>query len=904
MRIIQKKISLEEFVSRLPSVVPSYKDNLEELYYFDDESIKDREYLYTSDYGMVPVNLSISGFDDYNFKLVGFNDECETDGRVYSFHSISNLYHFFKEYYNLLNGGHCNMVYSSATEYYEYESVNTTYSHQMPYGNDINTYIEMDDKFSFHGGKTSFVEVEGVVVEAKDEGFYKWICENLIPTYEIPRNYRDHWNRDRLYYPDVIKWIAWFKERDEIYSSITYAECVEQKDCCDCKEYFERGGKDICDSMVEWYNGIQGRITELNSYVEENIECLKPTFVQSLSLYTSLESIGEFSILSDEYELGKDYRVADGYASANTKSGTTVVKDDKSLILSGDSGFCFDRKLMEKVFKEEDWGSYTELYKSENAGEFSANTEFYAYSNDNVMIVGMTEEEVSDQFKDVYPITFVDAIVIDGNIYEINVAESGETTYGKCYIVYRDKLLRTPYTNVNGKTYYAELEMNGEEPYYYFTIFKKGLEYGRERGNNLVNYIDYNGATYIVSESGLTIDDSEYMRINGYAYDNNGVPYYISRNGTVYYTNNFLTPPTSAIVNGDVLDVVWDYEPTIYHAYEVIGTTASKITDLMSRNLLVDDIGNEIEALYDMGVRYNYQPNENEVLEPIYQVGNVSSIVPYVNTNTDQNNIEGTINYFVGDIITKMVFYYKTSDGLVGESTKVVCEINGDGDVLINGVIASGYTSLSAITKSTSGKTSGVTYDEDIYCDITYYKGATLYRKEGKRFTIAYGNVSGYSYGVEYKECVNFVKENAEYYLKMKNSDSIPMFRNDVGNHSVSYPVCIYKLKQHLTTIDSSLYGTRYDVALADFKSEINLRNASGETYSVYSSDLTPKEEVYPIFMEEYRIGTTSKQNIDSDIYIDRGINSAFEKHIKIGEITSLEALEQYGLNYFKIMEN
>ena len=47
-----------------------------------------------------------------------------------------------------------------------------------------------------------------------------------------------------------------------------------------------------------------------------------------------------------------------------------------------------------------------------------------------------------------------------------------------------------------------------------------------------------------------------------------------------------------------------------------------------------------------------------------------------------------------------------------------------------------------------------------------------------------------------------------------------------------------------------------------------------------------------------------NEENVDSDIYIDRGINAAFEKHLKLGEVTSLEALEQYGNGYFKIMES
>ena len=51
MRIIQKEISLEPMTSRLPSIIPAYKDN--ELYFFDDQSIRRRSYLYTSNYGKI-----------------------------------------------------------------------------------------------------------------------------------------------------------------------------------------------------------------------------------------------------------------------------------------------------------------------------------------------------------------------------------------------------------------------------------------------------------------------------------------------------------------------------------------------------------------------------------------------------------------------------------------------------------------------------------------------------------------------------------------------------------------------------------------------------------------------------------------------------------------------------------
>jgi hypothetical protein len=62
--------------------------------------------------------------------------------------------------------------------------------------------------------------------------------------------------------------------------------------------------------------------------------------------------------------------------------------------------------------------------------------------------------------------------------------------------------------------------------------------------------------------------------------------------------------------------------------------------------------------------------------------------------------------------------------------------------------------------------------------------------------------------------------------------------------------------------------------------------------------------QVLPVFREEYRLGIFSLENVKSDIYIDRGINAAFEKHLKLGEVTSLETLENYAGGFFKMMEN
>ena len=84
-----------------------------------------------------------------------------------------------------------------------------------------------------------------------------------------------------------------------------------------------------------------------------------------------------------------------------------------------------------------------------------------------------------------------------------------------------------------------------------------------------------------------------------------------------------------------------------------------------------------------------------------------------------------TPNYFVGDIITAMRFYYKDTNG--NEVTTTSKSVSND------------LTPLDAIIASTEIKddTVDVLFEDDISCDITYYIGATLVRKsEDKPFEL------------------------------------------------------------------------------------------------------------------------------------------------------------------------
>ena len=66
-----------------------------------------------------------------------------------------------------------------------------------------------------------------------------------------------------------------------------------------------------------------------------------------------------------------------------------------------------------------------------------------------------------------------------------------------------------------------------------------------------------------------------------------------------------------------------------------------------------------------------------------------------------------------------------------------------------------------------------------------------------------------------------------------------------------------------------------------------------------YRNDL----EVFPTFRRDYQVGISVPQNVNSDIYIDRGIHKAFDRHIRLQEINAMEALENYGNDIFKLTE-
>lgn len=965
MRTIQRQISLEKLVSRLPGVWPAYLG--ETLYYFSNDKLKERQYTHSCNYGMFPCNVIIDKVPSSAYTCNEYHvGDC--NGFVLSWESISQWYHFFTEYYHLLNDyGHCNRTYYSAEDYYNYEH-GILYQGQMKYGTDKETYIELDKLFYARGGRPNIycqnsggtdlqiLTIEDAkelarngnlsqlydVVWAEDDGFYKWLCENVIPTFSIPNEYRDYWNKKKLFYPDVVNWLGWFYKRD---SYTTLNDCNNTEDCCDCQEYFNRGGKDMYNKLRNWYQDVNARI--IDDLPTNDGQCFGPMIYSHVYLQGSLENLGMEDNLSEEYQVGIDYRVANGLtATANTKGGTVISMSGDSLILQdGKSGFDFDNCLMEKYYDKTAFNDYTGEYIADYPNDFVVSSaKFYTFTEENVKLISTasTVAEATNDFneqyaaKNTYTITVSNNgwILINGILYPIEKTEYGSMN-GKNLFVYREDYTDAPYTMLNGRKIYAKLDLSPDEPKYYFTFFDvldgdeviilNGREYKAfpirfdENSSNLLSFITYNGNVYEVTDNGANVDGMPYTNIVSGYIDTANDTYFVLKNNAnhAFYLTNGSTLIENQNTRIDNGSVVFEHEGEweIYSVEELTGTTVSKIYDLRAINLLVDDIGNTIQGVYSLQENHNHQPPQGEEIEPMYQVGNVANIRAFSKTVLNANDIQNGINYFCGDIITEMLFYYMTYDNEMSLSTAftVRLEYNEDGSTIVNiynpegtlvGTPNNSLTSLQAIRLSTAEMNrlseGGELFHEHIYCNVTYYCGATLARKTGDLF---YNLADGYNYGIQYTETVNFRKIKQEYYLKKPQVNVLPTMQANVSAHSVSYPICCYELSQEMTTITSSTYNTTYEAALANFKTKMCLyKNVNDCTF--ISDDMAKRNnmEVFPTYREEYKIGVACPPSIDSTVDVDRGINAAFERHIKLGEVTSLEALELYGNGYFAMM--
>lgn len=881
MKTIQLTYSLEWFKSRLPSVYPSYDGD--ELLFFDEESIKKRNNRLMSNYGTVPLDicpklLGYNGFKDKpnNFKI--------------SWNTFSKWFHEFKLYYWLLNdGGSCKRVYSSATDFYdsEYKSSSTI---QLPFGSDRSSYEELDKSFKERGGKVSKItnscEGKSNIVGYCDNGFFKWICDNIVPSFEIPSEYVGYWNTNRIYYPNVISWISWFEERKGYPSELN--KCAESDDCCDCEEYIRRGGEKLLESLKTWFKETNSNILKIKGIIEGNLQNFVPHAFCEINVSSCFGKPSLQSILSEEYSTKTDFRHGSYDSTSNTSGGTVVDVDGVSMHFKKgfkpNGGSTFNEKYMEMEYDDSVFEEYLPMYANDNKSSFSVSSDmaYYGVDKDGVKKYGKSNDDVIDKFSTKANIERNGKygwFLIDEELYEVSPIESVEMN-GEKIPVFRENGTNTPYVIVGGRDVYAEYDFKSNS---YSFSFNSNAKFKRNPSQDSldasgIRCISYNGVIKTFPSTSDTITFSlsngetvDYKLIDGYSIVDDSIYYIHKGKVTSGYTLDDII--SGATVSGDVITIkAKESDIKISKCNVIIGTASSKLLGLRSFNVMTDDNGNMIEALNTTPTKdtYNYQPLEGSELELLYQVGNVACIsafsLSYEDYENNKNKNESNQIRHVGDIISSMTFYYADANG-----DKILDTVKK-----VGGAIKSSLNAIQESTKKATEYKNNYPMEvvsDNVYCEIVYNIGATIvYDKAKSSYSI-----SGDS-GVEYTEIVEFEKVKTEYYL---------------GNDSHSYPIYVYKLRQG-------------DNPTASFTAPINVFDSSlTTTYSsIDGMDDYNGLDAYPTFQDAYNIGISSLPIVDSDVNIDRGNNAAFEKHLKIGEVTSLEALENYTNGYFKMMEN
>lgn len=87
--------------------------------------------------------------------------------------------------------------------------------------------------------------------------------------------------------------------------------------------------------------------------------------------------------------------------------------------------------------------------------------------------------------------------------------------------------------------------------------------------------------------------------------------------------------------------------------------------------------------------------------------------------------------------------------------------------------------------------------------------------------------------------------------------------------------------------------------------------NRATQTLTVANEDTSFGDEIViehstiksPTFMEDAKFGMVLRQSVDGNIYVNRGVNQANDKHLRLMETRSVEAFEQYGNGFWNIIE-
>lgn len=961
MRQIIKKISLEPFISRIPGILPSLGKKDGEG--FIDFSNNDILTVYSDgNYGMIASDIeipqkfvdTITDYTDlyvnipnksggfYTINRISKKDLAERAvyGEIYYFYYNRDIYSIywnyktgfsdiktiienskkhkyltyntlhkwladFREYKKILNSSEDNIGYKNAMEYYKYEVSDKDADTE-------DKYRGYDELFLSRGG----------------EEFFDWLTKNVSPIYHLPKKYTVINNFGYLYYPEAVRLHSWLKERYEKYGSFdtngkTVGEisdyCKKTDNCCDCAEYFNKGGNGLYLDLDKWVNEIGMPKTATRTV----------TLPIPLLITSNIDDIGEMSIFSNRYKEKVNYEptITDEYRQRDSRrklvySGGTIihqpiiideetgdvsVDDNTYIIKERHSGYTFNEEFQEARFDKDAWDDYAVRYINSHKDEFmSAHSEF-AFNRKGTIIFDPNTDNMAES----YGIKkFPNGVVyVGGKLYTVDETKYVEYN-GLPNSLFNGKKVKVNetsdgnyFTQVGDKTFFAKKNEDGtgafnfkkpsdcdmtEDDLCEIKTAPKSLYY-----NNTLYIITDDNYAYIENEGVKTrcdvfygyveIDDTVFYVKDNSLYSFSGETYDDSENGEVevFEKVNQIDDSENISVTEDYVNVTYPY--TKYECDLITGHTDSKLESLKIKRLLTDDLGNEMPGYYDfLEMRKKYsegnkpiyysQPYNGCQLDLYYKVGTVNRLSLNEELTTSDKQ------YLNGDILEKMEFFYMVDEKKCDETVVTLCT-SGDTDNL--SAIASSTeivrNYVKALELAENENTDFQSYDfmsnHDIglYCTFTYYLGAVLeHNSEKSRYELS----EGQDWGVKYFETDELVKKECTYKL----IDGTKMVLNYYDIRHQGRVVRLNAYDDQLTNVNDAVFVGNIKL----FK--------EGSSANALRKSIT----VAPVFRKEYQFGNSFPQNIKPNIYIDRGVNRALDKHLRLQEISTMDALEQY----------
>ena len=843
MKTKKIKINLTNYKSLFPGILPSYDE-------YGNEVIFNNELLskYNSgNYGMIVKDIVVplkcieyNTINNYTnqiiflyendkicvnntiYTLLGGTNTFIIDNKEYSIkqNSVGIPYTVLKQYYLYACQYH-NLIKSSINQDKTYKTAIDYYNNEVfPKTNEIKEYYQnLDNTYYNYGGDI----------------MYNWICNNVIKKIKIPEQFDKNWDCEFLYYPEILEWLSWFEIRFNKYKNNT----VDYNDpnCCDYKEYIDRGGDDF-------FNWLKTQINEPLTF-----ETKTPHILLTLLIEHNIDDLGIMSPNIKQWEKGEmtsglTYDAKSDTFSSKYEDYLTIYNDEvwKS---NGKPTYTYDNVYKEINFDEQGWDKVgyssdinlnilDNIHINENSYEIY-NNECILMDNIFLLLENIDTIKFNNKkyivFKNDYNIPY---ILENGHIKHLNFDKKNKIYYIKNTI--NDTLNNIEIEK--GVIYQGSFFIKKNN---YIEIAKNNCLYRYEIFNNFIKIKD----NYFLIKNNQVFHFEKYQLSQEKHTQFKAI--YIAKYSLLLNDNEYN-------INGSFFNILKTSNERLTD--EVNGYTDSKLDALKPIRKCFDDIGNELPGMFIKDENDTFiQPTENSTLDIYYHIGDTSGFELKKNNDGSVSVDKNNNPLYYGNIITNIEFYYKDVNGNIIDVTK---------------------TNSIDETNRLKNENNSYSYEDNMSCTITYLIGAVLTKKtNGNNTYYEYDNAN--SFGIEYKDYIHLLKKETTYFMTSQ----------------ISYPIYYYEFEYELNNTSLDDFNKKVETKRTYFRYKIN----SDEELD----NLMPK---IPLIKEEMYNGISTQPIVVNNVSIDRGSSASLDKHLRLTEIGTMEALENYGNGIWNIHSN